>query len=175
MLITVSVNFVYISRRVHLREQNIIYLYASVNLKPKSLMIRLIAHSRYYHTSSALLKLTVEANSLRLCFLLVAYASICGELSHVHWSGTHPPVIFALAIRDKLDCERRSLPGWLRGWAAVVDRSSQIIGAGHDGDVDQTSGKDEQTDGRKAWGRTRSTSRAVPGRTGPGRAESTAN
>jgi len=166
MLITVSVNFVYISRRVHLREQNRIYLYASVNLKPKSLMIRLIAHSRYG---------TVEANSLRLCFLLVAYASICGELSHVHWSGTHPPVIFALAIRDKLDCERRSLPGWLRGWAAVVDRSSQIIGAGHDGDVDQTSGKDEQTDGRTAWGRTRSTSRAVPGRTGPGRAESTAN
>ena len=35
MLITTSVDFVYISRRVDRREQNRIYLYALVNVKPQ--------------------------------------------------------------------------------------------------------------------------------------------
>jgi len=35
MLITANVDFVYISRRSSRREQNQIYLYALVNLKPK--------------------------------------------------------------------------------------------------------------------------------------------
>ena len=40
MLITGSVSVIYISQRVRSREQNIIYLYASVNLKPKKLITK---------------------------------------------------------------------------------------------------------------------------------------